>query len=306
MDHPDHPSTIDDRIGTRGVWWFTEGMDVRTAVDFAQRLESLGYGTLWLPETVGRDPFAHAAVLLDQTDRLVVATGIANIFHRHPGAMKQAQSTLAEQSGNRFLLGIGVSHAPIVAGLRKLDYSKPLSQMRDYLAGMAESLYVAPAPTEPPKTVLAALGPKMLELAATAADGAHPYLTTPEHTATARAVLGPDALLCVEQKVVLSSDASVARSAARQALGTYLALPNYFKNWFRLGYTEDDLADGGSDRLVDGLVAWGTVAQIEERLRAHRDAGATHVCVQPLNPDATARRGVPDWDALEAFAPTSP
>ncbi len=299
----DDNTTIDARIGTRGVWWFTEGMDVSSAAEFAGRLESLGYGALWLPETVGRDPFAHAALLLDRTERLVVATGIANIFHRHPGVMHQAQHTLAEQSGNRFLLGIGVSHAPMVAGVRKLDYSKPLTHMREYLAGMAESMYLAPAPSEPPKTVLAALGPKMLELAATAADGAHPYLTTPEHTATAREVLGPDKLLCVEQKVVLSSDAGVARAAARQALASYMALPNYFKNWFRLGYTEDDLADGGSDRLVDGLVAWGTAAQIESRLQAHRDAGATHVCVQPLDPDPAAARGVPDWDALEAFAP---
>ncbi len=295
-------TSIDDRIGTRGVWWFTEGMDASTAVEFAQRVESLGYGALWLPETVGRDPFAHIALLLDRTERLVLATGIANIFHRHPGVMRQAQHTLAEQSGNRFLLGIGVSHAPMVAGVRKLDYSKPLTHMREYLAGMAESMYLAPAPSEPPKTVLAALGPKMLELAATAADGAHPYLTTPEHTATASEVLGPDAMLCVEQKVVLSTDPTVARAAARQALAAYLGLPNYFKNWFRLGYTEDDLADGGSDRLVDGLVAWGTAAQIESRLRAHRDAGATHVCVQPLNPDADVR-GIPDWDALEALAP---
>ena len=295
--------SIDERIGTRGVWWFTETMDLEGAVAFAQRLESLGYGALWIPETMGRDPFAHGAVLLDRTERLVVATGIANIFHRHPGAMKQAQNTLAEQSGNRFLLGMGVSHAPIVAGVRNLDYSKPLTKMREYLEGMAASAYMAVPPSETPKTLLAALGPKMLELAGTAADGAHPYWTTPDHTEQARAALGDDKLLCVEQKVVLTEDPAAARAAARQALAMYIGLPNYYKNWFRLGYTEDDLADGGSDRLVDGLVAWGSVEQIEARLQAHADAGADHVCIQPLHP--TEAPGVPHDEALEALAPTS-
>ncbi|MDZ7673498.1 MAG: TIGR03620 family F420-dependent LLM class oxidoreductase [Acidimicrobiales bacterium] len=292
--------TIDTRIGTRGVWFFTEARDIRSAVAFAQRIEELGYGALWIPETLGRDPFAHGAVLLEHTDSLVLATGIANIFHRHPGAMKQAQMTLAEQSGNRFLLGMGVSHAPIVAGVRGLDYSKPLTSMREYLQGMADSAYMAPAPSETPKTLIAALGPKMLELAAAAADGVHPYLTTPEHTEKARAALGPDKLLCVEQKVVLAEDPTEARATARQALAMYIGLPNYYRNWFRLGYTEDDLADGGSDRLVDGLVAWGSMEQIEARLQAHSDAGADHVCIQPLTPsDATTAHD----EALQAFAP---
>ena len=293
---------IADRMGRRGVWWFTETMAVDDAAGFAQRLESLGYGALWIPETLGRDPFAHAALLLDRTESLVVATGIAGISNRHPGAMKQGQNTLAEQSGNRFLLGIGVSHAPLVSGVRKLDYSKPLTRMREYLAGMAESAYLAPAPSETPRTVIAALGPKMLELAGAAADGAHPYWTTPEHTARAKAALGDDKMLCVEQKVVLSTDPTTARATARQALAMYMGLPNYFQNWFRLGYTEEDLADGGSDRLVDGLVPWGTADQIEARLQEHHDAGATHLCIQPLKPDAAP--GTPDWDALEALAPS--
>ncbi|HEU5085085.1 MAG TPA: TIGR03620 family F420-dependent LLM class oxidoreductase [Acidimicrobiales bacterium] len=295
------PQTIDDRIGRRGVWWPTDAMGAADAAEYAAWLESLGYGALWIPETLGRDPFAHAAHLLAHTSELVIATGIANIFNRHPGSMRQAQMTLAEQSGGRFLLGAGVSHAPIVAGVRKLDYSKPLTSMREHLAAMAEAMYLAPQPPEPPKTVIAALGPKMLELAATAADGAHPYWTTPEHTAQAKAVLGEGKLLCVEQKVVLSTDPAEARATARQALAVYISLPNYFKNWFRLGFDESDLADGGSDRLIDALVPWGSAEQVEDRLQAHVDAGATHVCVQPLKPGG--RMGEPDREALEALAP---
>jgi probable F420-dependent oxidoreductase len=300
-DAVDASTTIEDRIGRRGIWWPTDAMPAEDAAEFAVWLESLGYGALWIPETLGRDPFAHAAFLLAETSTLAVATGIANIFNRHPGSMRQAQLTLAEQSGGRFLLGAGVSHAPIVAGVRKLDYSKPLSSMREHLQGMAESMYMAPPPATPPKTVIAALGPKMLELAASAADGAHPYWTTPEHTAQAKAILGDDKMLCVEQKVVLCEDAGEARATARAALGVYIGLPNYYKNWFRLGFDESDLADGGSDRLIDALVPWGSADQIEARVAEHVDAGATHVCLQPLKP--AARMGEPDRDALEAFAP---
>lgn len=297
----DASTAIEDRIGRRGIWWPTDAMPAPDAAAFAQWLESLGYGALWIPETLGRDPFAHAAYLLAETSSLVVATGIANIFNRHPGSMRQAQLTLAEQSGGRFLLGAGVSHAPIVAGVRKLDYSKPLTSMREHLQGMADSMFMAPAPATPPKTVIAALGPKMLELAASAADGAHPYWTTPEHTAQAKAVLGDDKMLCVEQKVVLCTDAAEARATARAALGVYIGLPNYYKNWFRLGFDESDLADGGSDRLIDTLVPWGTAEQIEARVAEHVDAGATHVCLQPLKP--SARMGEPDREALEVLAP---
>jgi probable F420-dependent oxidoreductase len=300
-DSPETSIAIEDRIGRRGIWWPMDAMPAEAAAEFAQWLESLGYGALWIPETLGRDPFAHAAYLLANTSSLAVATGIANIFNRHPGSMRQAQLTLAEQSGGRFLLGAGVSHAPIVAGVRKLDYSKPLTSMREHLLGMADSTFMAPQPVTPPKTVIAALGPRMLELAATAADGAHPYWTTPEHTAQAKAVLGDDKMLCVEQKVVLCTDAAEARATARGALGVYIGLPNYYKNWFRLGFDESDLADGGSDRLIDTLVPWGTAEQIEARVAEHVDAGATHVCLQPLKP--SARMGDPDRDALEALAP---
>lgn len=294
------PHPVGERIGPLGVWFFTETMVAPDAVEFAQRLEALGYGALWLPETLGRDPFAHIAHLADGTESMAFATGIANIHLRHPGAMVQAQRTLAEQTDDRFVLGLGVSHAPLVEGLRNLPYDKPLSTMRAYLEAMAASPYMAPAPREQPATLLAALGPRMLELAGTAADGAHPYWSTPEHTATAREILGPDKLLCVEQKIVLSADADAARAAAREALSLYAGLPNYRNNWLRLGFTEADIADGGSDRLVDGLVAWGDESAVRDRVDAHHRAGADHVCIQPLMPGGAP--GEVAWSALEALA----
>jgi probable F420-dependent oxidoreductase len=291
--------TIADTLGPTGLWYFTDGLPAPAAADLARRVESLGYSALWLPETVGRDPFSHIAYLGSQTTTLVFATGIASIFNRHPGMMLQAANTVAEQTGGRFVLGLGVSHAPMVAGVRKLDYSKPLAKMREYLAAMDASPYRGAKPAEPVTRLLAALGPKMLELSRDAADGAHPYWTTPEHTAEARAILGDGKLLCVEQKVVVSTDAGAAREAGRNALGVYADLPNYRNNWLRLGFTEEDVTSR-SDRLIDALVAWGSVDDVQARLRAHRDAGADHVCIQPLS---TAGPREFDWAALEALAP---
>jgi probable F420-dependent oxidoreductase len=288
--------------GSTGVWFFTEAMPAGGAGEFAQRVESLGYSHLWLPETTGRDPFAHAAFLFTRTERLCIATGIANIYHRHPGVMAQGQRTLAEQSGGRFLLGIGVSHQPMVEGLRGVEYGKPVATMKSYLEKMAASPYSSLPAAEPPRTVLAALGPKMLALAGQQADGAHPYWTTPEHTRQAREILGPDKLLCVEQKVVLETDPDKARQAGRQALGMYARLPNYRNNWLRLGFTPEEIdGDGGSDRLIDALVAWGDEKAIAGRIQEHRDAGATHVCIQPLSVGGPP--GQPDWKTLEALAP---
>lgn len=288
-----------DRLSTTGVWFFTDGMSAGEAADFAGRVESLGYSTLWLPDTVGRDPFAHIAWLASQTDTLQYATGIASIFHRHPGPMMQVAMTLAEQTGERFVLGLGVSHGPMVAGLRGLDYDKPLTQMREYLAAMDGAPYRGPMPAQPPPRLLAALGPKMLELSATSADGAHPYWTTPEHTAMAREILGPDKLLCVEQKVCLSTDAEAARVAAKTALSIYADLPNYRNNWKRLGFTEEEIAER-ADRFVDAVVVWGDEDRLREGVQAHYDAGADHVCVQPLSTEAPFAL---DWHVLEALAP---
>ncbi len=289
-------------ITTTGVWYFTDTMPAGQAAEFAARLESLGYSMLWLPETTGRDPFSHIAHLANHTETLQFATGIANIYNRHPGVMKQAAATLAEQTGDRFLLGLGVSHAPLVEGLRRLDYSRPLAAMRDYLAAMqASPVSVIPSAT-PPRTVLAALGPKMLELSATAADGAHPYWTTPEHTAQAREIIGPDKLLLVEQKVCLTTDADAARAAADAALGMYDSLPNYVNNWKRLGFTDEEI-QGRDPRFVDAVVVWGDEERIRAGVQAHYDAGATQVCIQPLHPDGSF--GNPDWDLLEALAPAN-
>ena len=191
-------------LSGRGIWFYPDGLTSDETVEFAQRLEALGYSALWLPDASGRDPFALAARLLDRTERLVIATGVANIYARDALAMRSAQLTLAEQSGGRFLLGIGVSHRLLVEDIRGHDYGKPVSTMRRYLESMATAHYVGMPPAEDPPTVLAALGPKMLELARDEASGAHPYMVTPDHTRSARSVLGPDKLLCTEQKVLLS------------------------------------------------------------------------------------------------------
>lgn len=284
-----------------GVWMFTDGLDKDRAVSLVTRLEALGYSSLFVPETTGRDPFAHLAALGEHTSKLVLATGIASIFNRHPGSMQQVSQTLAEQLDGRFLLGVGVSHAPMVEGLRKLDYSRPRSQMQRYLEAMDASPYTGPSLLRRTPRLLGALGPRMLELAATLADGAHTYFVTPDHTREARAILGPEKVLAVEQKVVLQTVPGRARDVARAALARYARLPNYRTSWMRLGFSEAEIYDA-SDRLIDGLVAWGDADDLRERLSEHRDAGATHVCIQPLG-DTTD--GEIEWPVLEALAPAN-
>jgi probable F420-dependent oxidoreductase len=296
-----NPTDAPSVLRRPGVWFFTDGLAAPEAAEFAERIESLGYSALWLPETVGRDPFAHLAHLAHHTSSLILATGIANIFHRHPGPMRQAAMTLAEQTGSRFVLGLGVSHAPLVEGLRKLDYSRPLAQMRHYLEAMDASPYRGPPPSELPLRLLGALGPRMLELAGELADGVHPYFTTPEHTARAREILGPDKLVCVEQKVVLETDADRAREVACKAIGMYAGLPNYRNNWIRLGFSDEEI-ERRDHRFVDAVVAWGDEEALRARVEAHYEAGATHVCVQPLG---QGPRGAVDWRVLEALAPAS-
>jgi probable F420-dependent oxidoreductase len=290
-------------LGRLGVWAGFDGLTAAEALAFAQRLERRGFKALWTPESRGRNVLVNAAWLLSGTSRLVIATGIANIYARDAMAMANAQRGLNEQSGNRFLLGLGVSHKPMVTTMRGHAYGKPVATMRTYLEAMREAPYQAPMPSERPRTVLAALGPKMLALAAEMADGAHPYCVTPEHTAEARRILGPGKLLCPEVMVLLETDPAKARAAARTALAPYIALENYANNWRRLGFTEADLAGGGSDRFVDANLAWGDENAIRKRLQLYWDAGADHVCIQAIHPSGS--RTVIDERIFDLLAPAS-
>jgi len=286
-------------IGRVGIWTgqldFWPAVDVRAA---AAEVESLGYGALWTGEAVGREVLTAASLLLAATDRLVVATGIANVWARDALAMAAGQQSLAEAYPDRFLLGVGVSHAPLLA-VREHGYDKPLAFMRSYLEAMerARVAYRAVPPVGAAPTVLAALGPKMLELAAEHADGAHTYFVPPEHTAAARERLGRDRLLAPEQVAVLETDPGVAREIARRHTSSYLRLTNYRNNLTRLGFGDGDFTGGGTDQLVDTIVVWGDEDAVRKRVRAHLDAGADHVAVQVLDPD---RRGLPlaQWRRL--------
>ena len=290
-------------LGKLGVWAGLDGMAAADALAFAQRTEKRGYGVLWTPESRGRNVVVNAALLLAGTSKLVIASGIANIYARDAMAMANAQRGLNEQSGNRFLLGLGVSHKPMVSNVRGHTYGPPVVTMRAYLEAMRAAPYQAPPPSEPLRTVLAALGPKMLTLATEMTDGAHPYCVTPEHTAQARRILGPGKLLCPELMVVLETDPAKARSAARAALATYIQLANYANNWRRLGFSEDDLSGGGSDRFIDANVAWGGESAIRKCIQLFWDAGADHVCIQSIHPSGS--RTMIDERIFDLLAPSA-
>jgi len=285
-------------LGPVGLWTFHLDLQpVSRARELVAELDTLGYGAVWVPEAMGRDPLVHAALLLEGSDRIVLATGIASIWNRTPLAMAAAHRTLTSAFPDRFLLGLGVSHGPMVEGFLGERYEKPLTKMRAYLEAMDAAPFMADAPPAEPQRVLAALGPKMLRLAAERAAGAHPYFVPVEHTAIARETLGSGPLLCVEQAAVLETDADAARAAGREHMAIYLTLPNYTNNLRRLGFGDDDFDAGGSDRLVDTIVAWGDVDAVVTRVRAHHEAGADHVCVQVLG---TPPRQPPleQWRAL--------
>ena len=274
-------------LGKLGLWTFQlDVQPMREAQKFAAQIEELGFPTVWVPEAVGREPFASTALLLSATEKLILATGIASLHARSPMTMQAGWKTITEAFPDRFLLGIGVSHQPAVEGFHGGSYDKPYSTMVKYLDAMDRGLYFAAQPSAPPARALAALGPKMLKLAAERTMGAHPYFVPVEHTPIARAAMGPDALLAPEQAVVFSRDASEARAIARGFMKTYLGLPNYTNNLKRLGWTDEDIA-GPSDALVDAIVAWGSLDDIQARIKAHLDGGADHVCVQVLSPDPT-------------------
>lgn len=285
-------------LGRVGLWTFQ--LDLQPAAraqETAAELEELGYPAIWLPEAVGREVLVNSALLLSATTQMTVASGVASIWGHDPLTMAAGQLTLSEAFPGRFLLGLGVSHQPMVDYVRGQHYDKPLSRMREYLDAMDKAIYVAPKPEEEPRRMLAALGPKMLQLAAERALGAHSYFVPVEHTVAAREALGDGPMLCPEQAVVLATDPDQARAAARLHMATYLNLPNYTNNLRRLGWDDADLGDGGSDRLVDAIVAWGDESAIADRVRAHLDAGADHVCVQVLDSAATALP-LPQWRAL--------
>ena len=300
-------------LGPRGIWVSLEALDLKGRAEAAKKIERLGYTALWHPMAMQRDLMVVASQLLAETQDLIVATGIIPIFERAPAVMAAGHFALNEQSGGRFLLGLGVSHAPIVEGMHGLTYGPPLTSMRSYLDAMdrgpdmsvllgpeAAPSDAPPVQTGPPR-VLAALGPKMLALSRDRAQGAHPYFMPPAHTAEAREILGPEPLLVPEVKVVLESDPTKARNAARAAGATNIALENYRKTWRKYGLEDADFEDGGSDRLIDETVAWGTETQIEDFLQRHLDAGATQICIHFVDPEG--RYGEVPWRAIEALAP---
>ena len=288
------------KMGRLGVWFPVHGLGRVDLANLAQTVERLNYDVLWYPESIGYESFALGSFLLGETSRLGIASGIANIYARDAFSAMAGHNTLNALYGNRYVLGLGVSHVPLVEGRRGHSYGKPVATMRAYLDAMATSEIVVKSSSH--SIVLAALGPNMLRLAREKTDGALPYNVPPEHTAQASAILGPDRWLCVEQMICLTTDAATARVVAAQHLARYMSMPNYRNNWLRLGFSEDDLAGRGSNRFLDAIVAWGSAETIRDRLKAHVDAGATHVCIQPLNPDGS---GTPDWTALQALAPSN-
>jgi probable F420-dependent oxidoreductase len=274
-------------LGRVGVWSFAfDRNPAAVEQEAVAEIEELGFPVLWIPEGLGsKDALTHASLLLAAGRRIVVATGIASIWARDPVAMANGARALADAFPGRFVLGIGVSHRTSVDRRGAFTYERPLTRMRGYLEAMESARYPVRDGVEPPPRVLAALGPRMLRLSAERAAGAHPYFVPVEHTASARETLGPDPVLAPEQAVVLETDAERARSIAREYMGYYLKLENYSRNLIRLGWREDEIAEGGTDRLVDAIVAWGDVEALRNRVREHLDAGADHVSVQPLTED---------------------
>ena len=277
-------------IGSVGIWhsgriWDAAGEEADEA---AAELEELGYGAIWTGSSEAN--LARQERILSATSRIVAATGIVNIWLNAADELSGNYQRLTTKHPDRLLIGLGSSHAPQVEAAG-ITYERPLSRLRRYLDELDTMTEGIPKDHR----VLAALGPRALSLAAERSLGAHPYLVTPAHTHEARERIGPDTWLAPEQKVVLESDPSKAREIAREALPTYLRLPNYANNLKRQGFTDEDLADGGSDRLVDALVAWGEVDAIVERVAEHRDAGASHVSLQVLGPEGLPRK---EWRAI--------
>lgn len=272
-------------LGRIGLWTFA--LDVQPmakAQEAAAEIDEMGFGTVWLPEAVGREIFSSSALILSATKNIKVASGIASIAARTAHTMQSGWKTLSEAFPGRFVLALGVSHSHMVTKLHKLSYDKPYSNMVEYLDVMDKSPYAGAAPQSPMYRMIGALGPKMLQLSAERTAGAHPYFTTPQHTAEARALMGAKPLIAPEIAVIFETDKDKARATARKFMSTYTRLPNYANNLMRLGFTQDDITNQ-SDKLVDEIVTWGGLDKIAARIKEHHDAGANHVCVQVLTHD---------------------
>ena len=283
--------------GKLGLWFPADRLDKAGLAELVRRAEGLGFSHLWYPESLGYESFSLAGFLLAQSSRIAVGSSIANIYARDPVTARLGRRTLGDLSDGRFVLGLGVSHVPLVEKARGHTYARPVATMRTYLDAIGGE---GPPLDDPDRPVaIAALGPRMLALAAELCRGALPYNVTPEHTASARAALGPDRWLVVEQKICLQRDPAKARALARKELARYMTLDNYRNNWFRIGFTTDDMENGGSDRFMDAMVAWGSAEDIAGRLAAHLDAGADQVVMQPVHGG-----GAPtvDWNAVEAVS----
>tara|TARA_B100001057_G_scaffold450655_1_gene492923 strand:- start:1280 stop:2170 length:891 start_codon:yes stop_codon:yes gene_type:complete len=283
-----------------GVWARTNVLDRDQLAELAETVEHFGYQTLWYPESLSYEALVVAGYLLSNTQDLIVASGIANIYARDAVTAAQGYDSLNRLYGGRFVLGLGVSHIPLVEGARGHSYGKPVTTMRQYLRDMVSAQIDPTIKFDDRAIVLAALGPKMLELASVSAKGALPYCVTPDHTAEARKVMGPEAWLCVEQKICLTEDEGAARAVQREQMAPYMTMNNYRNNWFRLGFTEEEVTGKASTRFLDAMVVWGNEHFIQDCIDAHFKAGADQVVIQAFRPDGGLG---PDPTALKAFSP---
>jgi probable F420-dependent oxidoreductase len=270
------------QLGRLGAWYSTDKLGGPQQIkQFVGTVERLGYDTLWYPESRGYESLSVAGFMLEHSTKLKFGSSIASIYARDAFTSRRGMLSLQQLYGDRFILGLGVSHVPMVEGVRGHKYEKPVPAMRAYLEGITKG----EAGSEDWPIAIAALGPLMMKLSGERTRGALPYNTTPHHTAEAAKILGPNKWLVAEQKVTLETDPAKARALGRKELSRYMVLDNYRNNWLRIGFSEAELANGGSDRFIDAMVLWGTADTVKQGLRAHFAAGATHVCIQPVHED---------------------
>jgi probable F420-dependent oxidoreductase len=267
------------KLGRLGVWYSTDKCNGAQLADLMRAVEKNGYSAFWHPESRGYEAMSLGTYLLSKSEKLVIGSSIANIYARDAYTARRGMISMNDLHGGRYILGLGVSHIPMVEGLRGHKYDKPLGAMSAYLDAVYKD-----APADSP-VVVAALGPKMLALSGAKSMGAVPYNVTPKHTAEAAKILGKSKILAVEQKVTIETDPAKARALGRKELARYMVLPNYRNNWLRIGFSEAELANGGSDKFIAAMCLWGDANTVKKGLRAHFDAGATHVCLQPVHAD---------------------